>query len=274
VPVSYYGRTYEEGKKIRARDAVAAMWVILRVWLTRNIYVDRGAHILNSLSGMNRFNRWMAQTVVMPYMGARVMELGAGIGNMTQHLSRGRRSYMATDIDEEHLARMRVRFRGRPNLTIRKVDLTVVEDFTDLRGKADTVVCLNVVEHVKDDLLALRNIHSALSPGGRAIILVPQDQSVYGTLDEVLGHFRRYSRAELKSRMEAAGFEVEQVFEFNRVTRPGWWWNGRVLRRRTFGRIQLKVFDAMVPLWRRLDNLIPWKGVSVIAVGRVPKQSL
>jgi glycosyltransferase involved in cell wall biosynthesis len=273
VPISYYGRTYEEGKKIGAKDAVSAMWTILRGWLTRDIYVDPGAHILDSLSGTKRFNRWMAETVVMPYIGSRVLELGAGIGNMTQHLSRGRRTYIATDIDEEHLGRLRVRFRGRPNLEIRKVDLTLADDFADLSGKADTVVCLNVVEHVKDDLLALRNIYSALESGGRAIILVPQDQSVYGTLDEVLGHFRRYSTADLRSRMEAVGFEVERVFEFNRVTRPGWWWNGRVLRRRTFGRLQLKVFDALVPVWRSVDRMIPWKGVSVIAVGRVPKRS-
>ena len=108
----------------------------------------------------------MADTL-RPYLGKRVLELGAGIGNMTQHLSRGRRSYMATDIDEEHLARLRVRFQGRPNLSSRKVDLTSVEDFADLRGRFDTVVCLNVVEHVEDDLLALKNIFSALEPGGR-----------------------------------------------------------------------------------------------------------
>ena len=141
----------------------------------------RGAHILDSLAGTKRFNRWMAETVVQPYLGKRVLELGAGIGNMTQHLSRGRRSYMATDIDEEHLGRLRVRFRGRPNLSSGKVDLTAPEDFAELRGKFDTVVCLNVVEHVKDDLMALRNIRSALQPGGRAIVLVPQDQSLYGT---------------------------------------------------------------------------------------------
>src|SRR4029077_1028931 len=115
VPISYYGRTYDEGKKIGAKDAVSAMWVILHGWLTRDIYVDRGAHILDSLAGTKRFNRWMA-TRIRPYLGVRVVELGSGIGTMTQHLSRGRRSYMATDLEEEHLGRLRVRFQGRPNL--------------------------------------------------------------------------------------------------------------------------------------------------------------
>jgi len=270
VPISYHGRTYEEGKKIGAKDAISAMWVILRCWLTRDLYLDRGAHILDSLAGTKRFNRWMADTVVLPYLGKRVLELGAGIGNMTQHLSRGRRTYMATDIDEEHLGRLRVRFRGRPNLSSRKVDLTAPGDFEDLRGQFDTVVCLNVVEHVKDDLMALRNIRSALQPGGRAIVLVPQDQSVYGTLDEVLGHFRRYSQAGLKARMEEAGFEVEQIFEFNRVTRPGWWWNGASCG---VGPLEDGSYESLTRSSRYgVGWIVLSRGrvVSVIGVGRVP----
>jgi len=269
VPISYYGRTYDDGKKIGATDAVSALWVILRGYFTRDIYLDRGANILDSLAGTKRFNRWMADTV-RPYLGMRVLELGSGIGNMTQHLSLGRRSYVASDIDEEHMARLRVRFRGRPNLEIRKADLCDSSDFEPLLGAFDSVVCLNVVEHVKDDLGALRNIFSALKPGGRAVILVPQDQKAYGTLDEVLGHYRRYSEAQLRERMEAAGFEVERILHFNRVTRPGWRLNGQLLKRRSFSRFQLRIFDTLVPLWRRIDRLFPWPAVSVIAVGRVP----
>ena len=272
VPISYHGRTYEEGKKIGAKDAVSALWVIVRGYFSRDVYRDPGAHILDSLAGTKRFNRWMADTI-RPYLGKRVLELGAGIGNMTQQLAGGRKHYVATDIDDEHLARQRVRFRGRPNLEIRRCDLCCPEDFTDFQGKFDTVVCLNVVEHVKEDLTALRNIRSALAPGGRAIILVPQDQAVYGTLDEVLGHFRRYSDAQLRARMEEAGFVMQRTLHFNRMTRPGWWFNGRVLRRRSFGRLQLKVFDWLVPLTRRVDRWLPWTAVSVIGIGKVPEST-
>ncbi len=269
VPISYYGRTYDDGKKIGAMDAVSALWVIVRCYFTRDIYRDRGAEILDSLAGTKRFNKWMADTV-RPLVGTHVLELGAGIGNMTQHLARGRKIYVASDIDQEHMARLRVRFRGRPNLEICKCDLSDAGDFQPLLGVFDSVVCLNVVEHVEDDLGALRNIFSALRPGGRAVILVPQDQKAYGTLDEVLGHYRRYSEAQLRARMEEAGFEVERVLYFNRVTRPGWRFNGQVLKRRSFGRLQLRVFDALVPLWRRIDRYFPWTAVSIIAVGRVP----
>jgi glycosyltransferase involved in cell wall biosynthesis len=268
VPISYYGRTYEEGKKIGMKDAINALWVIFRFYFSRDIYLEPGAAILDSLAGTKRFNKWMADTV-RPWLGDHVLELGSGIGNMTQHLSRGRKSYVVSDVDDEPLARLRVRFRGRPNLTAHRCDITRPADFEDFRGRFDTAVCLNVVEHVEDDLLALRNIRSALKPGGRAIILVPHDQAVYGSLDKVLGHYRRYSEEQLRIRMEEAGFEIEQMLHFNRVTRPGWRLNGQILKRESFGRFQLLAFDALVPLWRRIDRMLPWKAVSIIAIGLV-----
>jgi hypothetical protein len=70
--------------------------------------------------------------------------------------------------------------------------------------------------------------------------------------------------------MEEAGFEVERILQFNRITRPGWRLNGQLLRRRSFGRVQLRIFDALVPLWRRIDSLLPWPAVSVIAIGQAP----
>jgi glycosyltransferase involved in cell wall biosynthesis len=266
VPISYHGRTYEEGKKIGAKDALSALWVILRYAFTRDLYTDPGATILDSLAGTARFNKWMAETI-RPWLGANILELGAGIGNLTQHLARSRKMYVATDLDEEHLARLRVRFQNRPNLRFTRCDLRDAADFAALRSGFDTVICLNVLEHIENDLEGLRNIRSALLPGGRAIVLVPQGQTIYGTLDEVLGHFRRYSAGELRARMEQAGFRVEKILEFNRITRPGWYLNGRVLRRRDFGAIQLRLFDLLVPLWKRIDTALPWPAVSLIAIG-------
>ena len=127
-----------------------------------------------------------------------------------------------------------------------------------------------MLEHIEADLRGLRNIRSVLQPGGRAIILVPQDQSIYGTLDKVLGHYRRYSAGELRARMEQAGFQFERMLEFNRITRPGWYLNGRVLKRQDFGALQLRVFDWLVPVWRRLDTALPWPAVSLIGIGVNP----
>lgn len=267
VPISYRGRTYDEGKKIRKIDALVILWAIANYGLRRDVYLDSGARILDALAQTPRFNRWMAATI-RPWIGERVLEIGSGIGNLSQYLLPGRRRYVASDIDEEHLSRLRVRFQNRPHVEPALCDLARADDFVPLAGQADTVICLNVLEHIADDAAGLRNIAAALEPGGRAIILVPQDQRIYGTLDKVLGHYRRYSQPDLRARLEAAGFQVERVLEFNRATRPGWWWNGRVLRRQHFGRMQLWIFDRLVWLWRRLDALLPWPAVSIIAIGR------
>jgi 2-polyprenyl-3-methyl-5-hydroxy-6-metoxy-1,4-benzoquinol methylase len=266
IPISYHGRTYEEGKKIGFRDALHVVYVILRYSLSRDIYKDSDQEILDVLSATRRFNKWMADTL-MPYVGEHVLELGAGIGNMTRHLAPKRKSYTATDVESEHLARLRNRFQHRQNLKVCECDLTNAADFSEFEGQIDTVVCLNVLEHVADDLLGLQNIHAALKQGGRAIILVPHGQEVYGTLDKVLGHQRRYSHEELQKKMEAVGFRIERMLDFNKISRPGWYVTGKILKKTTFSRIQLKIFDHLVWLWRRIDKHLPWPPTSIIAIG-------
>ena len=213
-----------------------------------------------------RFNRWMA-SVVSAYLGESVLEIGAGIGNLTLQLAPSRRHYTSSDFDSEHLARLTTRLLDRPNIVIREVDLEKRDHFDRLGQAFDSVVCLNVLEHVANDIEGLHNMRSVLREGGTAVVLVPQDPTIYGTLDTVLGHHRRYTKADLKSKMEQAGFEVRDIFEFNRITRPGWILNGRVLKRSSFGRIQLWFFDRLVWLARRVDPLLPWPSISIVGIG-------
>jgi hypothetical protein len=124
------------------------------------------------------------------------------------------------------------------------------------------------LEHVEDAHGALVNIHGALKPGGHAIILVPHDQRLYGTLDKALGHYRRYSHEELRTSMEEVGFHVERILEFNRISRPAWFFRGRVMKRETLGYWSLRIFDRLVWLWRPLDRVLPWPPVSIIAIGK------
>jgi SAM-dependent methyltransferase len=180
----------------------------------------------------------------------------------------GRKRYVATDLDAEHLERLRNLLAMRPRMETAVLDASKPEDGRPFRGQMDTVVCLNVVEHIEDDLGALKSIHAALRAGGRAIILVPEGQSIYCSLDEELGHWRRYSEDQLRQRMVEAGFTVEAMLRFNRVSRPGWWFNGKILKRRTISRSQLKNFDRLVWLFRRIDRSLPWRPTSIIAVGK------
>jgi SAM-dependent methyltransferase len=268
VPISYLGRTYREGKKIGWRDGFKAIAAMVRFWAVDDLYTEDeyGSHILHSLEHVQRFNRWMADALA-PAVGARVLEIGTGIGNIaTWLLPRDR--YVASDINPHYLDYLRNFALGKPYLEIARIDLESADDFEARLGAFDTVVCLNVLEHVRDPLAALRNIHSALEPGGRAVLYVPQGQWLYSSLDEVLGHRCRYSRSALQGELEQTGFEVESMRSFNRFGVPGWLWNGKLLRRRSFGRLQLKVFDWLTPILRRVDRMVPTPGLGLIAVAR------
>lgn len=190
------------------------------------------------------------------------------MGNLTRHLLPGRKRYVATDIDREHLERLSSRLSNRPHLEIAELNAAFPENHAAFQGQMDTVICLNVLEHIEDDLEALRNIRSLLVDGGRAVILVPCGQSIFNSLDEELGHLRRYSEDQLRERMTAAGFEVETLLRFNRASRPGWWLNGTILKRRTISRLQLRNFDRLVWLLRRVDAYLPWPQTSIIGIGR------
>lgn len=272
IPISYHGRSYEEGKKIGFWDALEAVYVILRYSFTRDIYKGTGPEVLDVLSCARRFNQWMAD-VIRPYVGKRVLEIGAGIGNLTRQLVSRRELYVAGDIDAEHLARLKTRFHHRSNLQVCACDLSRPEDFSPFAETMDSVVCLNVLEHVENDLQGLENIHSVLKPGGKAIILVPHGQEIFGSLDVALGHYRRYSHAELRERMQSAGFVIERILDFNRISRPGWYITGKILKRTTLSPFQLKIFDRLVWLWRRIDDRLPWPPTSIIAIGVKPDHS-
>jgi len=267
VPISYSGRTYGEGKKIKWTDGVTALWAILHYATSDRIFTEdeSGGEILERLNRAPRFTRWMAD-VIRPYVGDRVLEVGAGTGNMSVHLM-PRPVYWATDVNSHYLDYLVTLRATRPYMRVAYTNAMDGETFPKEQS-FDTVVCLNVVEHVQDDLGAMRNVWNALSDGGRAIILVPSGPGLYGTLDEVLGHFRRYTREQLVSVAEQAGFRVEQVLKFNRPGVVAWWLNGRVLHRKTFGLGQIRMLNILTPIFRLLDSWLPLPPLSIIAILR------
>jgi glycosyltransferase involved in cell wall biosynthesis len=264
VPIRYSGRTYAEGKKITWKDGVKALGALVKYGISDKIYVadEYGSEILARLNRAPRFTKWMADTI-RPYVGDRVLEIGAGIGNLTANLV-PRSEYHASDINPQYLDRLETLKHTRPYLQVHYTDAAAGETFP--AGRFDTVVCLNVVEHIENDLAALMNIRKCLDKNGRAIILVPNGPELYGTLDKVLGHFRRYTREQLFAVCQRAGFTVEKVLKFNHIGTPGWWLNGRILKREIFGFWQVKVLNALVPLVRPIDRFLPFPHLSWIVI--------
>ncbi|HET9595934.1 MAG TPA: glycosyltransferase, partial [Anaeromyxobacteraceae bacterium] len=273
VPISYSGRGYQDGKKIGWRDGVRALGAIARFSLSDAIYARDayGSAILARLARAPRFNAWMAD-VIRPFCGSRVLEIGSGTGNLTRRLT-PRKRYVASDVNPLYLQTLEQLRSDRPYLEARYCDVTDLESFPREEADFDTVVCLNVIEHVDDDRRALENLRAVLEPGGRAIVLVPHDPRAFGTLDEVLGHRRRYTEPSLRDVAEAAGFEVERIVPFNRVGSPAWWLNGKLLRRRSFGLVQILALNALTPAFRMVDGALPFPPLSLVAVLRRPAQA-
>jgi SAM-dependent methyltransferase len=175
--------------------------------------------------------------------------------------------YWATDVNPlymDYLAKVQT---ARPYMRVAYTDSMNAETFP--AGQSfDTVVCLNVVEHVQDDVAVLQNIWNALEEGGRAVILVPSGPWLYGSLDKVLGHFRRYTEDQFSRVARQAGFRVENMLKFNRVGVVAWFLNGRILRRKTFGFGQIKLLNVLTPIFQRLDPWLPLPPLSLIAILR------
>jgi glycosyltransferase involved in cell wall biosynthesis len=269
VPISYYGRTYDEGKKIGWKDAVSALATIVRHNLREAEDPRNVGHVtLVRMSRLEPYNRWLVSRFEKS-VGRRVLEIGAGFGNITRHL-KGRELLVASDLDPVALEHLKGTFREDPSVRVASyrfpLDPATRAEIRDSR--IDTVVCLNVLEHIEDDRATLADMYDVLQPGGRLVLLVPAFARLFGTLDVHLRHFRRYEKEELERKVREAGFGLEDLRFVNRPGILGWWVNGKLLRRRVLPRGQLLAFKLLMPMLERENERPPSAGLSLIALAR------
>jgi glycosyltransferase involved in cell wall biosynthesis len=268
VPISYHGRTYEEGKKIGWKDGIKALGVILHFWLIDDLYAEPyGRAFLNNMTGTPQYLSWVANTF-RKHLGDSILEVGAGIGNITGRLMARRLRYVAAERDPLYLHALRNRFLRTPNVTVTRLDPTNPDEFAPWHGTFETALCLNVLEYASDPSAIVHSMAQALRKDGLLILLVPQSQALFGSVDQTLGHLRRFSRGGVSAMLEAHGLTVERIHDFNRAGAPAWWLFSRVLGRKRVNKLTLKLFDKSVWFWRRVDRILPWPGLSLIAIAR------
>jgi SAM-dependent methyltransferase len=213
-----------------------------------------------------RYFAWQA-LLVKQHLGQRIVETGCGTGNFTRYLL-DREFVIGIDEVEECVERARSNFARHPNVRFERLDIQDPE-FCKLKSlRPDSIVCLNVLEHVRDDRLALLCMREILAPCGRAIFLLPAFESLYGPIDRNLGHFRRYSKQSWRELAESVGFRVRHSRYFNSLGFLGWWVNARILRRERQSESQIELFDRFfVPVLSRLERIIePPFGQSIFSV--------
>jgi 2-polyprenyl-3-methyl-5-hydroxy-6-metoxy-1,4-benzoquinol methylase len=228
---------------------------------------DINTEVLEYISGMDEYNRWIFERI-RPFCGQRILEVGCGIGNLTQFFA-DRELVVGVDMDKDHVRMIKNKFRGRKNMFF---DAKRIEDVNAREYKKhgfDTILCLNVLEHIEDDSEALRKFRGLLVPGGRLVLQVPAFQWLYNCLDKHIDHYRRYSKKVLVGRTLKAGFRTEHCSFMNVWGIPGWYWNGSIMKKRILPEGQLKGFDRILPLLKLLDK--PFNniaGLSIIYSGR------
>src|SRR5438270_442467 len=242
VPISYYGRDYWEGKKINWKDGFSAIWTILKFGIFDDPRNEPATYqTIRRLDRLRRYNKWIWERL-QPYVGQRVLEVGAGSGTMTRFLY-GRELIVATDKETPYVDRLRNAFRRRPGIIVERLDLDD-DDALDLSRYAfDTVLCINVLEHTLDDAAALRRANELLVAGGRIVIFVPAGKDLFGSLDRGVGHQRRYDKDELIEKLNQAGFEVEEISFQNHADRLAWWINSHLCKRQELPVAQSRIFD-------------------------------
>lgn len=213
------------------------------------------AHSLDLLRDTYNYNHWV-YSMLRPHIRGRVLEVGSGPGNLSQFLlSCDEVIFLEPELAwVPYLQRLAERHRNTRAVQGRVEDLPS----RDIPGGSfDTVLCVNVLEHIRDDLDGLLRMGSVLKPGGVLLLYVPACPCAYGSLDKGLGHFRRYSRRELVLLSRRAGFAVKSSRYVNFVGLLGWWWTSRVKRESLIDPSVARLMDRMVPFVSAVERLIP-----------------
>lgn len=204
-----------------------------------------------------------------PYLGSRVVEIGAGIGTFSKYLLICPHITTLTLIEpaDNLFPMLREEFFGNARVRLVNGSLAAVAG----SFSCDSVVLINVLEHIAHDEELLRTIHHSLAPGGTLLLFVPALPGLYGSLDEAFGHVRRYRKAELQAVLSKVGFEVVSLRYFNLPGIVPWFLSGKVLKRTSLDPWSVWLYDRLFMSWipgmeRRWE---PMFGQSLLAVARV-----
>jgi SAM-dependent methyltransferase len=232
---------------------------------------DGQRETLDDLALAVNYNEWIYK-VVRPFLGQRIMEIGCGTGNITRYLT-DHGHVCAVDVNKTYLDAARRYLKDRPNVKYHLINLE--RPLGSLRSfHPDSIVCVNVLEHLENDRQALQECHRLLPGGGHLLIFVPALQSIYGSMDKSYGHFRRYARRELLDKVTEAGFKVVDCHFLNLPGVPGWWFNGQILNRQIIPKAQMLLYDKLVPFIRGVEENLPLPfGLSLFCAAYKPASS-
>ena len=263
VPISYHGRTYAEGKNIGWRDGVEALWLILKFRFIDTKATNEDSVVTRqSLGRAPRFRRWILSWFG-DYMGETILEVNAGPGHTTSHLLDARR-LVVSDEEPVHVESLRRRFGHMEN-----IEVLTAEELAGTKEKVRTAVVFDGLQRAGEPKEFLADVASHVEPGGHVLIQVPAGPSLFGPADKAAGHVRRFDRSQIEDVVRAAGLEVVQLAEVNKLGTIGWKLH-HAIGASHIKSSEARMFDLLVPAAAALDPVLPGPGLSILIVARVP----
>jgi len=240
--------------------------------IDRRFNQTQDRYAADDLAIMREAQRYSAHVfdLVRAHVGSRVLEVGSGIGTMSRCLVDIADLVVGIEPNPNCAVHAREALRNHPRFSLRVCHLEECDTAELVEQRFDTVLCINVLEHIADDVSALRTFKSILVPGGRVLVFVPAVPAAYGPLDAELGHHRRYNRRTLTAAIVDAGLELLQLRYTNPIGLMGWMYNAHISKVRTHSLAQVKLFETLVAPWALpLDRLVPPPiGLSLVAIAR------
>ena len=239
---------------------------------TKVIVADKtGFEVLQVIKKASGFNKWIFETI-SPFCDGSILEIGSGTGNISEFLVVKGHEVTLSDIDNGYVELLNKQFHGYKNAkAILDIDLQqpdFSEKYEHLKGKYNTLVLLNVLEHLKDEDYAVQNCKYLLHEGGTLIILVPAYKFLYSKLDKGLGHYRRYTLRRLGKCVIKNGMRTEKIFYFNALGILAWLY-GKMFSLKTIPGSEMSFFDKLTPLAKTIDKILFHKaGLSVICISK------
>jgi glycosyltransferase involved in cell wall biosynthesis len=268
VPISYHGRGYAEGKNIGWRDGVQAIWLLLMYRFLDTRFTTRsGTDALESMAVSSRISRWtLAQ--FRPFIGSRVLEAGFGVGNLTRHLL-DRERLVALDRDEFYVRNIERKWGHLANVSVFAGDLEDPAVYDKISDSFDTVVAVNVLEHLRGPAEVLGRWSELLNPRGTVAVLVPAHPWLFSEVDRAVGHQARYRREDLRRLLEGSGYDVVKLEAFNRFGVVGWLVN-KITGATRIKPWQMRLYSMLMPLGLLLEKVRWLPGLSWVAIARKP----
>ncbi len=268
VPISYKARSYQEGKKIGWRDGMQAFWLILKFKFLDTIpCIDVGMVRHLAMADAPRYQQAIIHEI-KPFLGERVLEVGAGIGNLARYLTDTKALFLAESVPE-YRRQLAASMQYYNRVTIVSQDPFSRNGLVWAKSRQlDTVVCINQLEFIKEDKLALSHLAESIEMGGRVIIRVACHEILYGSLDHALGRLRRYNGQRLTDLLAEVGLQIEYQRWQGKLLLLGWFIQGKILQRQFFSSKPFVLVNIFSPIMTVLDNWLPWKGLSLLVVVR------